>query len=280
MAKKHKKKQKKFLKLWDVDSKNIEILESGKIKFKKDEKIDISSFAEDSVKDARISRLEGIPSKEEITIDGSATYRLNASANCSSISRIVDLVGAIDTNEIQTIVVPVTKKKALSLEENDTIRWLAGSSTFLSVYSKLKKNWEALNDDDSSVFTNVLFIPKIYLFLEKKGKLRKTPITINLLIVALPTQNKAKSGLDDTDEYEYTSRIISDTVDAVIRCGCKSIIVDPYAMKALQEDVHYTARYWYGKIETQRVIENVRSITFSIDNDNLYVIFCKNKQSV
>ena len=125
-----------------------------------------------------------------------------------------------------------------------------------------------------------MFIPKIYIFLEKKGKLRKKPITVNLIIVALPSINKATNGIDAIDDYEYTNRIINDTIDACIKCGCKNVVINPYAMNALRKEVHYTAKYWYGKTETQRVIENIRNITFSINNDDMYVIFCKNKQSL
>ena len=278
--KKHCKKEKKLFKLWDIDSKSIQILESGKIKFKKDEKIDISSFIEDSVTNARISRLEGIPSKEEIVIDGSMNYRLDASANCSSIARIIDLMSSINSNEVHTIVIPMTKKKACKLEENEIISWLGQSSTFLSTYARVKPAWDELNDDDNSCFTNVMFLPKLYIFLEKKGKLRHKPVVINLMVVAVPGINKAKNGVELTDETEYTNRIINDSIEACIRCGCKSVIIDPYAMKGLQNDVHYTAKYWYGKTETQRVIENIRNITFSIDNDDLYVIFCKNKNNI
>lgn len=282
MGKKKKigKKEKNLFKLWNIDSKSIQILESGKIKFKKDEKIDISSFVDDSVNDAKISRLEGIPSKEEIIIDGSNNYRIEASANCSSISRIIDLVSSINSNETQTIVLPMSKKKASNLEENEIIKWLGKTSTFIATYARLKKVWDELNDEDSSCFTNVMFIPKLYIFLEKKGKLRKKPIIVNLMVVSLPSINKAKGGIEATDTIDYTNRIINDTMDACIRCGCKSVIIDPYSMKALQSDVHYTARYWHGKTETQRVIENIRNITFSIDNDDLYVIFCKNKHQV
>ena len=271
--KKIKKKEKKLLKLWNLDSSVIKILESGKIKFKKNEKIDISGYVDKSVTEAQISRLEGIPSKEEIIIDDTATYRIDASANCSSITRIVDLVSDINSNEVQTIVLPMTKKKASKLEDNEIINWLSKSSIFTAVYAKLKKNWDSLNEDDNSCYTNVMYIPKLYIFLEKKGKLRKKPIIVNLMIVALPSINKAKNGIEATDEFEYSNRIINDSIDACIRCGCKSVIIDPYYMKALQDDVHYTAKYWYGKIETQRVIENIRNMTFSIDNDDLYASF-------
>ena len=277
--KKNKKKCKNILDWFNNESKSVKILESGKIVFKKDEKIDIGPFVETSINDAKISRLEGIPSKEEIIIDATENYRVNVSSNCSSIARIVDLFGNIETTEVQTIVIPTTKKKALNIEDVDIIKWLGKSSTFAAAYSKLKKTWVDLNEDDNSSFTNVMFIPKLYIFLEKKGKLRKKPIIVNLLVVALPSINKAKSGIEATDDIEYTNRIITDTIDACIKCGCKSVVVEPYAMNALQNDVHYTARYWYGKTETQRVIENIKNITFSIDNDDLYVIFCKSKQN-
>lgn len=274
---KDKKKAKKFLKLWNMNSKSIEILESGKIKFKKDEKVDIGAFVESSINDAKISRLEGIPSKEEIVIDGSNNYRIDASTNCSSIPRIVELISSINSTETQTIVIPMSKKKAEHLEDNETVAWLGKSSTFASIYAKIQKTWDELNEDDNTSFTNIMFIPKLYIFLEKKGKLRKKPIIVNLMIVAVPSISKAKDGIEIMDEIEYTNRIINDSIDACIRCGCKSVIVDPFSMNSLQKDVHYTSKYWHGKTETQRVIENIRNITFSIDNDDLYIIFCKNK---
>lgn len=275
--KKDKKKSKKFLKSWNMNSKSIEILESGKIKFKKDKKVDLGLFVETSINDAKISRLEGIPSREEIVIDGSNNYRIETSTNCSSITRIIELVSSIDSTEVQTIVLPMTKKKAAHLEDNEIVAWLGKSSTFASAYSKLEKSWDELNKDDNTSFTNVLFIPKLYIFLEKKGKIRKKPIIVNLMVVAVPSMNKAKDGLETIDEIEYTNRIINDSIEACIRCRCKSIVVDPFSMNSLQKDVHYTSKYWHGKTETQRVIENIRNITFSIDNDDLYVIFCKNR---
>lgn len=271
------KKKKNFLSLLGMDNKHIKILASGKIKFKRNEKIDISSSVHASMHDTVISRIEGIPSKEEIIIDDTRNYRIEATANCSSITRIIELVSNINTTDVQTIVLPMTKKKASKLEDNEIIEWLAKSSAFTPIYSKIKKNWDNLNDDDNSCFTNVMFIPNIYIFLEKKGKLRKNPILVNLMIVAVPSINKATDGIDAIDDIEYTNRIINDSIEACIKCGCKSIVVNPYCMNALQKDVHYTAKYWHGKTETQRVIENIRNITFSIDNDDLYVIFCKNK---
>lgn len=274
---KEKKKVKKFLKEWNMDSKSIEILESGKIKFKKDEKVDLGEYIKSSIDDTKISRLEGIPSKEEIVIDGSSNYRLETSTNCSCITRIIELISSINTTDVQTIVLPMTKKKASKLNENEIIEWLGKSSTFAAIYSKLESSWNELNDEDNSHFTNVMFIPKIYIFLEKKGKIRKRPIMVNLMVVAVPSMNKAKEGIEAMDSIEYTNRIINDSLDACIRCGCKSVVVDPFSMSSLQKDVHYTSKYWHGKTETQRVIENIRNITFSIDNDDLYVIFCKNK---
>lgn len=280
--KKMKKKEKKLLKLMNLGSKSVEILESGKIKFKKDKKVDIGHYVESSVNDAKISRLEGIPSKEEIIIDGSNnTYRLNTSANCSSIARIIDIVSDINSNDVQTIVLPMTKKKANKLENNHIFEWLCKSSTLLATYTKLNTRWRELNDDDKSNFTNVMYIPNIYIFIEKNGKLRKKPIAVNLMIVAVPSSTGVNNNrLEVVDDIDYTNRVITDSLEACIRCGCKSIVVDPYSMKILMSDVHYTAKYWHGKTETQRVIENIRNITFSINDDDLYVIFCKNKQSM
>lgn len=278
MGKKKKKKLviKRAPKSFFSKSPSIKITDSGEIKLKKDESIDISGYVKETVTDAVISRLDGITNKEEINIDGeNSSYRLDTTTSCSSIIRHVDLMSAIDDVNPQTIVIPMTKKRAAHLDENPIVSWLMKTSTFISVFNRLKDEWDSLNTDDKTTFTNVFYLPKLYIFVDKAGKMRKKPTCINLLIVAFPSMKNATPGIELIDNTTYVNRIIEDTMDAVIKLGIKNMVIDPYCMPALMDDVHYTAKYWYGYTERQRAIENIRMITFTIDNDELFIIFCR-----
>ena len=62
--KKSKRKRKET-----VTKKNIKILKSGKVKFKKDQKISLDPYIKDSVKGCICSRIEGIPNNEEVVLE-------------------------------------------------------------------------------------------------------------------------------------------------------------------------------------------------------------------
>lgn len=271
---------KKKSKITKIIKSAIKILDSGEIKVKSDEKIDISQFVESTIKDTKISRLEGLPSKEEIIIDDTNNYRLETSANRCSMSRIVHLLSEINTNESQTILIPVSKKKALKLKNIKFIDWLSKTSTFNSVYKNCKDSWSELNTDDNTEFTNVLFMPNIYIFIDNNGrKLRKKPIKVNILIVAIPTPSNAKSGIETMNPNEYTRRIIDDSVEACIKLGLKNIITSPFIMPILRDDAYFTSEYWHNITERQKTIENIKSFIFSINDDDLYIVFCKSRNN-
>lgn len=271
---KKKKKVKSFVK---GCTKFIELLaSSGEILLKKNSKLDISEQVKESVNGTIISRLEAVPTKENIVVDTKENdYRNTITVDNSTIMRVIDMNAEIDSVNELTVVIPMTKKKAKKFEENDTLYWLSKTSSFDAVMEKVYRDWKELNEDDNSPYTNVLYVPKLYLFMDKYGKLRKTPVKVNLLIVALPSQKHASSGIDVVEDTEYNNRIINDTVEAAIKVGAKNIVVDPYVMSALQKDIHYTATYWKGVMEKQRTIENIKKCIFALENDNLYIVFCK-----
>ena len=59
-------KKKKLKKLAES---NIKILKSGKIKFSKNQKIDLGLFTTESIEGAVVSRLEGIISQEDVVVE-------------------------------------------------------------------------------------------------------------------------------------------------------------------------------------------------------------------
>lgn len=250
-------------------------------KLKKDDIIDLSTrvayYINSSSKNLKVSRLEGIPSNEEIVIDDEKNYRIETTVNKSTVQKMITLLSEINDNETQTVVIPLPKKKASKIEEHPFIKWIKDISTFESVYysGNIEEKWIDLNDDKTG-FTNVLYLPDIYIFMNGK-KIRTKPFKINLLIVAIPSKYNAKNGIDEMNDYEYIRKIIDDTMDACIKLGLKHIVINPFSLGILKDSAYAASEYWNSISEQQRVIENVENIVFTISDDDLYIVFRKSK---
>ena len=118
-------------------------------KLKKDDIIDLSTrvayYINSSIKNLKVSRLEGIPSNEEIVIDGDEKdYRINTDIHKSTVQKTITLLSEIDENSVQTVLIPIPKKKSGKLEEHPFIKWLKDISTFEVVYDKAERKWTDL----------------------------------------------------------------------------------------------------------------------------------------
>lgn len=276
-----KKKKKKDT--FSIAEQNIKILKSGKVKVKKGQKISLSPYVTDSVNNAVVSRLDAIISKADVVID-TASKLLVTSTNLSSMKRTVELLTKIDSPIVYTLVHTINKKDATDVfdfMDDGVIGSLLRSSTLASIYKELKPNWVELNTDDKTSFTNVLFIPKILVFLdETTGKIRKRPYVVNLLLVVEPSTKDMATGLEKLSNEEVTDRIVKDVFTSAIKCGARNLIVNPYCHKALMVDEHYTSDVWKVMSEVQPSIENIDTIDYSVGNDDLYIIFNKNRIGV
>ena len=176
-----------------------------------------------------------------------------------------------------TIIIPVNKKAALDVFDYlsfDTLGILLRSSTLASCYKKVKNQWVDLNKDDGSSFTNVLFIPEVMIFLDfTTGKIRKTPINVNVLMVVVPPISKMNDSIEKVSLEDACSRIVVDMVESAIRCGCKNIVVDPYAHKTLLKDIDLTAKLWHQITTTEKFIENFRNVVFSMESEKNFIAF-------
>lgn len=260
---------------------NIQMLRSGKIKFAKDQKVDISSFVTKSIDNTIISRLDAIISKEDVVIDTKDLHP-NITTNLTDPINTAELSSQINSPVTETIIIPINKKSALDIFDYlgcDTLGTILRSSTLAAVYKKVKSQWVDLNSEDGSQFTNVLYIPDVMVFLDfKKMKIRKVPFKINVLIVATPSVNKMnENNIDKPSDEEAASRIIADIVDAAIKCGCKDIIVDPFDCKILAKDISNTSKLWNQIVTSQRYIEQIRSTIFAIEDEDRFVVFNSNK---
>lgn len=263
-----KKKNKKIAKS------NIKILASGKIKILKG-KVNIKPYVKESIKASVVSRLDGIISKEDVVIDTpSETIYTRYMTNPVDASRLFKA----NSTDTPTIVVTMQKSKvtkSFDFLKSNTIGNLLRISSLASIYSEIRDQWVELNKDDNSEFTNVLFIPDIVVFLDmKSGDLNDTIYKVNLLIVAPPAPEKmVENNLDEVNDTAAASRIIADIVESSIKCGAKNIIVDPYCHKILGKDKSDTALLWERVITGQRFKEQIKSISFAIEDEANFVIF-------
>lgn len=276
-----KKKKKKDT--YSIAEQNIKILKSGKVKIKKGQKISLSPYVTDSVNNAIVSRLDAIISKADVVIDAKNKV-LSTSTNLSSMKRTVELLTKIDSPIVYTLVHIINKKNATDIfdfMDDGIIGSLLRSSTLASIYKEVKPKWVELNTDDKTSFTNVLFIPKILVFLDEvTGKILKRPYVVNLLLVTEPSAKEMATGLEKLSSEEITDHIIKDVFTSSIKCGARNLIVNPYCHKALMADEHYTSDVWKVMSEVQPSIENLDTIDYSITNDDLYIIFNKNRIGV
>ena len=114
---------------------------------------------------------------------------------------------------------------------------------------------------------------ELYIANTTTGKIRKTPYYINLLLVSVPTQKNMTDGVEELSNEDMCARIIADICEAAIKCGARDLILDPYAYKMFRKEPHITAELWYQITTGQRFIEQFESVVFTVENEELFVIF-------
>lgn len=273
----NKKKHKKLA------ESNIKILKSGKIKIAKGEKINLKPFVNDSIKNTIVSRIDGIISKEEVNID-TENLRVDITTNMTNDIKTSELVSRVSSPKTSTIVLVINKKDATDVFNFLNISSLGiilRTSTLASIYSdtEVKDKWVELNKEDTTSFTNVLFVPKIMMFINpENGKILKTPYYINLLLLAVPTVKNMSDGVEAVSDFDANARIISDICDSAIKCGAKDLIYNPYGYKLFRNDPHTTAELWNEISTSQRFIEQLSSVIFAIEEEELFIVFNAKRQ--
>lgn len=271
-----KKKKKKDN--YSIAEQNIKILKSGKIKVKKGQKISLTPYVTNSVSNTVCSRIDGIIDKSSINSEN--VSKLTTTCNLSSMKRTVEMINK-GTNSITkyTLVHVINKKSAIEIFDfldDSIVGSLLRSSTLASIYKKIEDSWVELNDKDKTGFTNVLFIPDIFVFLdEKTGKIKKQPYTVNLLIISEPSLKFMSTGVETVTENMAVKHIISDVFTSAIKCNATNLIIAPYCHKLFLEDVHLTASEWHNITTIESSIKNINTVDFAINDDDLYIIFTK-----
>lgn len=256
-----------------------------KIKLTHDCVISLNSYVTDSLKNTIISRVDGIPPKNDIIIDPSDCNTVDVNISLTTPIRCADFLSSIEDTTNQTVVVFTSKKHCTTLFNKNnvlfdmnllknTIPYYMVSSTLEAIYTNIEKSWISINKGDESNFTNVMYIPNIYVFRDDTMKTMITsPYMINLLVVAVPRLSDMFEGVSEPVVEDGIKYVLDNTINAAIRCGCKNLIIDPFSYKLFSKNLPYTASLWYDFIGQQNVIEAIDKIDFTILDTNLYRLF-------
>lgn len=226
--------------------------------------------------DAMATRIDGIPSKEAVSVDNDNKLTTNFEIFHSNIPKSVDLVSGIHGKKEYTIVVPMTKKKSLKLGEDGIFQYLNHTSTFRYLYKNIRRAWFDLTENDDTKFTNVLWIPGIHMIANSRGSVIKDKdIVVNVLVTAFPNIDNASDGVEKVSKEDYMLRIVNDTYSAAIKLGCKTILVDPFHMRVLRNEAAMSSDMWNTATTEKKYIENIQDTFFSIEEDDLFIIFSR-----
>lgn len=260
-------------------------MKNGAVKVRKGEYMDISESIQFSTEQSILSRLDNIISKEDVLVDTS-DCKVSIKTLMTNELYTAEAIFRLGNKKVHTIVIPVSKKEAISsfdFLEATILSAILRTGTLGYVYNNIAESWKAMNEENTSSFTNVLYVPKVLEFIDfNKGKVRKCNLfNINVLVVALPSKNaiieEVKSDDNDIDEKDVdsllASRVIADICDAAIKCGCKDLIIDPFGYKFLEKDKTETSSLWKQITTSQRFIENIDSVTFTTEDNSDYVVF-------
>ena len=271
--------RKKYIK--NLAKASLKITNSGKIKVDKNHKIDITPFVKDSVEKSVVSRLSALISKESVAVDATDMRCCSNNVMLPEINIAQTLYNeSAPIEDMPTICITVPKSKALEIFDfldSGCTGEILRVSTLASVYKQIKQAWVDLNEDDPTEDSNIMYVPNVMFFVDlRTGKPSKHPFKANILVVAVPSKKnmvKDKTSTEDiTDEYAV-HKIVNDTVEAAIRLGVKELIIDPLSAKFLRKNVSLVGYEWETLISSQRVMENLKEVSFSLTNDEAFVRF-------
>lgn len=252
---------------------------------KKEKEMSLDTLTKPSIDNAIVSRLDGIPTKERIIVNNEIVTPPNVYVSKLSEIEALEYLSSCDNDENNvepfefTLIIADTKKRVLRMFEYDyvsytnPIDYLNRVSTLPDVYKAVENRWVELNKDDSTNFTNVMYLPEIIIFLTTNRKLRKDWIKLNLLVVAIPTQNDMGNDIESLSDQGACKYTIGNMMDAAIKCGARNLIINPHQNKLLRKDLYMTSDLWMRALLTTPVKENIESIHFVPRAHDDFIIF-------
>lgn len=234
-------------------------LKCEKLKIAKGNKIPLTPYIEESFNNTIISDLDVLISKEDVKVEEDGE-------KCSIVSttKVTD-----NMYNNKTFVVSLTRKQlnnSFDFLKDSRIGVLLRSSTLSSIYYQVKDLWKKLIDTDKSK-TYILYVPKLFVFadLDNMDLFYDKTIFTDLLLVVTPTANDMIDASDkELNNTEMATRVITDTLDAIIKLGKYNVIIEPYSNKIVSSDKYTNGVLWNQIATSKRVDDNINSIIFDL----------------
>lgn len=251
----------------------LKSLKKGRVKYD-DKKVDLTQYIQNSIDNTLISELNAIISKEDVKVEEDG-------AKCS-IASVLKVKEDLFANK--TFVVSINRKQltnAFDFLKDTRIGALLRSSTLSSIYYPIKDLWQKLIDSDKTK-TYVMCIPNVFIFANlSEMDLYEDSVFADLLIVVTPSSDDIRESVkEEITKIDIRTRIITDTLEAVIRTGCHNIVLDPFSHKVLADDKYESGQLWNEIATSVRVDENINSILFDFtfwdeEDFNLFISTAK-----
>ena len=266
----------------------IKYLNDGKVKLSKDVRINLSASINNSIENSIVSKLDGIISKENVVVEQeeltTAKKVVALGTQTNALKQYMDkefYSGEISSQKRQTVIVSLKRSEVLDAfdwTEFSTIGNLLRTTTLSGVYTKLKESWKSIIKSQNKSMTDVMYIPNLIRFVsDKTGELMKHYQIFNLLIVVTPSNKDIEDATEDALSTEdYIGTIIADQMDAAIKCGARNVIIAPFDNPTLKKHPYESAELWKKLLESDRVNDNVDTITFTVEEDDEFIIVKNN----
>ena len=211
--------------------------------------LDYSEAVSKTVNNCVIGKLDLLPTREDIVIDGEGLTtqlvlnKVTAHYDVYSGKRIYNEKGITDIiTSNSTLVIPIKKKDSRISDLLSTKDGLLGYLNAVSVWSRvldnISDNWEKLNMDDKSQTSNILYLPGIIIpFADYYGHLLKETRTVDV---------------------DYNKKCINDVLEAAIHFNAKNVVTTPVWCK--QTDCTANQDLWEKGSTSKRVTDNIRRI--------------------
>lgn len=246
--------------------------------------VDLDEFIKTSIEGTFVSKIDAIPTKENIVVDTTEVVPTHSMVYFMSPFRAMDFISREDEpgNKAYTLVVTIPKKRVADMRDaSDTVDALAKYSTFNEIFTgAVEAEWLKYNADEKSPDTNVLFIPQVFVYKDRRGRVVPYPFKVNLCVLALPAKKYSSEGMEKVGREEYAKRVIDDVFETNIRAGNTRLIIDPYELPFFSKETNLGSELWHKAVESQRVHENITDCIFAVESHANFSAFTRKQDYV
>ena len=246
--------------------------------------LDVDAYVKSIMDKVKVSSLTNLISEENVTLEKSKPI-ISISNECIVDASIIDSrLYHYEKNDKYTVIVPIMKNKGISFFDYispSTIGHFLRTTLLSRVFKLVRDNWSELIKDDSDS-TAVMYIPDNIIILDENGKALKKPIYFNLIILAFPDTKTIEDSMTgeekekiNVDEF-ITMRMVSDIIEAAIKCKCTDLRFEPFSVKFLKKHKNITTDIIKSILDSVRVHEHIKSISLFVENLDDYCILGRN----